>query len=102
MSAVEESGVATEYIQHMSKIAGLVGDGPLPIQLAEIPVASPVGCHAKNACRAAVQQPQVQSQLLRAGLEPTGLDAAAAARKLREERDFWRPIVEASGFKSED
>lgn len=53
MSAVEESGVATEYIQHMSKIAGLVGDGPLPIQLAEIPVASPVGCHAKNACRAA-------------------------------------------------
>lgn len=51
---------------------------------------------------AAVQQPQVQAQLQRAGLEPTGHDAAAAARLLRTERDFWRPIVEASGFKSED
>lgn len=56
----------------------------------------------EKALLAAVQQPQVQSQLQRAGLEPTGLDAAAAARKLREEREFWRPIVEASGFKSED
>lgn len=56
----------------------------------------------EKALTAAVQQPQVQSQLQRAGLEPTGLDGASAARKLREERDFWRPIVEASGFKSED
>ena len=56
----------------------------------------------EKAFMAAVQQPQVQSQLQRAGLEPTGTDAASAARKLREERDFWRPIVEASGFKSEE
>lgn len=56
----------------------------------------------EKAFMAAVQQPQVQSQLQRAGLEPTGRDAASVARKLREERDFWRPIVEASGFKSED
>jgi tripartite-type tricarboxylate transporter receptor subunit TctC len=56
----------------------------------------------EKAFMAAVQQPQVQSQLLRAGLEPTGADGAAAARRLREERDFWRPIVEASGFKSEE
>jgi tripartite-type tricarboxylate transporter receptor subunit TctC len=56
----------------------------------------------EKALVAAVQQPQVQTQLQRAGLEPTALDGAAAARKLREERDFWRPIVEASGFKSEE
>ena len=56
----------------------------------------------EKAFMAAVQQPQVQSQLQRAGLEPTGTDAASAARKLREERDFWRPIVEASGFKNEE
>lgn len=56
----------------------------------------------EKAFMAAVQQPQVQSQLQRAGLEPTGLDAASVARKLRQERDFWRPIVEASGFRSED
>lgn len=43
-----------------------------------------------------------QAQLLRVGLEPTGLDGVAAARKLRDEREFWRPIVEASGFKNEE
>jgi tripartite-type tricarboxylate transporter receptor subunit TctC len=51
---------------------------------------------------AAVGQPQVQAQLARVGLEPTGLDGAAAGNTLRAERRFWRPIVEASGFKSED
>lgn len=56
----------------------------------------------EKAFMAALQQPQVQAQLQRAGLEPTGRDAASTARKLREERDFWRPIVEASGFKNEE
>ena len=51
---------------------------------------------------AAVGQPQVRAQLARVGLEPTGLDGAAAGNTLRAERRFWRPIVEASGFKSED
>ncbi|MDR7150966.1 tripartite-type tricarboxylate transporter receptor subunit TctC [Hydrogenophaga palleronii] len=51
---------------------------------------------------AAVQQPHVQAQLQSAGLEPTGRDAAAVASQLRAERDFWRPIVKSSGFKSED
>jgi tripartite-type tricarboxylate transporter receptor subunit TctC len=56
----------------------------------------------ERALIAAVGQPQVQVQLARVGLEPTGFDAATAAKQLRTERTFWRPIVEASGFKSED
>jgi tripartite-type tricarboxylate transporter receptor subunit TctC len=56
----------------------------------------------ETALIAAVQQPAVQAQLQRSGLDPTGRDGASAARKLREERDFWRPIVEASGFKVGD
>jgi len=56
----------------------------------------------ERALIAAVGQPQVQAQLARVGLEPTGLDGATAAKRLRTERTFWRPIVEASGFKSEE
>lgn len=71
---------------------------------AYVPAATPKATvlALEKAFMAAVQQPQVQAQLQRAGLEPTGLDAATAARKLREEREFWRPIIEASGFRSED
>ncbi|MDP9912512.1 tripartite-type tricarboxylate transporter receptor subunit TctC [Variovorax boronicumulans] len=69
-----------------------------------VPIGTPPKTVAalEKALMAAVQQPQVQAQLQRAGLNPTGLDGASAARKLREEREFWRPIVQASGFKSED
>jgi tripartite-type tricarboxylate transporter receptor subunit TctC len=56
----------------------------------------------ERALIAAVGQPQVQAQLARVGLEPTGFDGATAAKQLRTERTFWRPIVEASGFKSEE
>jgi len=51
---------------------------------------------------AAMQQPQVRSAMTRAGLEPTGLPGAALKRMLSDERDFWRPLVKASGFRSEE
>ncbi len=56
----------------------------------------------ERALIAAVGQPQVQAQLARVGLEPTGLDGATALKQLRTERSFWQPIVAASGFKSEE
>jgi tripartite-type tricarboxylate transporter receptor subunit TctC len=51
---------------------------------------------------AAVGDPRVQAQLAGIGLEPTGQPGTELARSLRAERVFWRPIVESSGFKSED
>jgi len=50
----------------------------------------------------AVKERQVFAQLLSIGLEPTGLDGATVRAQLRAERAFWQPIVEASGFKSEE
>jgi tripartite-type tricarboxylate transporter receptor subunit TctC len=51
---------------------------------------------------AAMQRPEVRSQMTRAGLEATGLPGAAVSRALSAEREFWRPLVQASGFRSED
>ena len=51
---------------------------------------------------AAMHQPEVKAAMTRAGLEATGLPGAAVARALRTEREFWRPLVQASGFRSED
>ncbi len=50
----------------------------------------------------AVKERQVSAQLMSIGLEPTGLDGERVRTELRAERVFWRPIVEASGFKSEE
>ena len=51
---------------------------------------------------AAMQKPEVKAAMARAGLEATGLPGAAVARALKSEREFWRPVVQASGFRSED
>lgn len=51
---------------------------------------------------AAMQQPQVKSAMARAGLEATGLPGAEVKRALSAERDFWRPLVQASGFRNEE
>ena len=40
--------------------------------------------------------------MTRAGLEATGLPGAAVTRMLSAERGFWRPLVQASGFRSEE
>lgn len=49
-----------------------------------------------------VKDRQVFAQLVSIGMEPTGLDGETLRAQLRAERSFWRPIVEASGFKSEE
>jgi tripartite-type tricarboxylate transporter receptor subunit TctC len=54
------------------------------------------------ALMAAVRNPQVKDVLGRAGLGATGLPGKDLRRVLDEERRFWRPIVQASGFRSED
>ena len=51
---------------------------------------------------AAMRSPQVKEVLGRAGLGATGLPGKDLHRVLDEERHFWRPIVQASGFRSED
>lgn len=71
---------------------------------AYVPAGTPpaVAQRLERALLAAIAQPQMQAQLARVGLEPTGLQGAAAGRQLSTERTYWRPIVEASGFKSEE
>lgn len=51
---------------------------------------------------AAMQKPEVRAAMTRTGLEATGLPGSAVARSLSKEREFWRPLVQASGFRSED
>jgi len=56
----------------------------------------------ESALIAALRTAQVKAVLSRAGLEATGLPGKDLRRILDEERRFWRPIVQASGFRSED
>jgi tripartite-type tricarboxylate transporter receptor subunit TctC len=71
---------------------------------AYVPAGTPPGVVQKleAALIAAVRHPQVKEALGRGGLEATGLPGKDLGRMLDEERRFWRPIVEASGFRSED
>ena len=56
----------------------------------------------ESALVAAVRNPQVKEALSHGGLETTGLPGKDLGRILDEERRFWRPIVQASGFRGED
>jgi tripartite-type tricarboxylate transporter receptor subunit TctC len=51
---------------------------------------------------AAMNNPKIQAQIVRAGMEPAGRPGTELGKKLQAERTFWRPIVQESGFKSED
>lgn len=51
---------------------------------------------------AAVRNPQVKEAMTRAGMGTTGLPGKDLRKILDDERRFWRPIVQASGFRSED
>ncbi|GAB7541158.1 tripartite tricarboxylate transporter substrate-binding protein [Cupriavidus sp. 8B] len=51
---------------------------------------------------AAMQKSEMKVLLSRVGLEATGLPGATLTRTLHAEREFWRPIVQASGFRNED
>jgi tripartite-type tricarboxylate transporter receptor subunit TctC len=56
----------------------------------------------ESALMAALRSPQVKEAVNRGGLVATGLPGKDLGRILEEERRFWRPIVQASGFRSED
>jgi len=56
----------------------------------------------ESALMAAVRSPQVKEALNRGGLVATGLPGKDLGRILEEERRSWRPIVQASGFRSEE
>ena len=69
-----------------------------------VPAGTPKDVVAKleTALLAAMRNPQVRGQVDRMGLEPTGLPGADLKRIMAEDRAYWRPIVQASGFKNED
>ncbi|BEP38216.1 tripartite tricarboxylate transporter substrate-binding protein (plasmid) [Variovorax sp. V59] len=69
-----------------------------------VPAGTPKDVAAKleAALLAAMRNPQVRAQVDRMGLEATGLPGAEVTRIMREDRAYWRPIVKASGFRSED
>lgn len=69
-----------------------------------VPAGTPKEVVAKleAALLAAMRNPKVRGQIDRSGLEPTGLPGAELKRMMDEDRAYWRPIVKASGFKSED
>ncbi|AGU52835.1 putative Bug-like extra-cytoplasmic solute receptor, TTT-family [Variovorax paradoxus B4] len=69
-----------------------------------VPAGTPKDVAAKLevALLAAMRNPQVRAQVDRMGLEPTGLPGAEVTRIMNEDRAYWRPIVKASGFRSED
>ena len=69
-----------------------------------VPAGTPkdVAARLETALLAAMRNPQVRAQVDRMGLEPTGLPGAEVTRIMNEDRAYWRPIVKASGFRSED
>jgi tripartite-type tricarboxylate transporter receptor subunit TctC len=52
--------------------------------------------------RAAVREPAVIEGLAKLGFEPLSLSPAEYASRLAAERDYWGPVVKASGFSSDD
>jgi tripartite-type tricarboxylate transporter receptor subunit TctC len=55
-----------------------------------------------DVARAAVREPAVVEALAKLGFEPLSLSPADYARRLTAERDYWGPVVKASGFSSDD
>ena len=50
------------------------------------------------AAGAAIRAPDVNERLLSIGFEPVGSDAEGLARRMREDRARWEPVVKASGY----
>ncbi len=69
-----------------------------------VPAGTPpdVVARLERAFVAAMQQAQVRNLMTRTGLEATGLPGAAVTRMLNEERAYWRPVVQASGFRNDE
>jgi tripartite-type tricarboxylate transporter receptor subunit TctC len=69
-----------------------------------VPAGTPkdVTARLEQALLAAMKTAAVREQLDRIGLDATGQPGAEVQRVMQAERAFWRPVVAASGFKSED
>ncbi|MFG6432702.1 Bug family tripartite tricarboxylate transporter substrate binding protein [Roseateles sp. LYH14W] len=69
-----------------------------------LPAKTPQGTVDKLAdvARAAVREPAVVEALAKLGFEPLSLSPADYARRLAAEREYWGPVVKASGFSSDD
>lgn len=69
-----------------------------------VPAGTPKDLTARleHALVTAMKTPAVRDQLDRIGLDATGQPGAEVLRVMQTERTFWRPVVAASGFKSED
>ncbi|MDR7332747.1 Bug family tripartite tricarboxylate transporter substrate binding protein [Roseateles asaccharophilus] len=52
--------------------------------------------------RAAVREPAVIEALAKLGFEPLSLGSADYTKRLAAEREYWGPVVKASGFSSDD
>ncbi|MGM9481417.1 Bug family tripartite tricarboxylate transporter substrate binding protein [Roseateles sp. NT4] len=55
-----------------------------------------------DVARNAVREPGVIEALGKLGFEPLSLAPADYAKRLSAERDYWGPVVKASGFSSDD
>lgn len=55
-----------------------------------------------DVARAAVREPSVIEALGKLGFEPLSLTPADYAKRLAAEREYWGPVVKASGFSSDD
>jgi tripartite-type tricarboxylate transporter receptor subunit TctC len=55
-----------------------------------------------DVARNAVREPGVVEALAKLGFEPLSLSPADYAKRLAAERDYWGPVVKASGFSSDD
>jgi len=55
-----------------------------------------------DVARAAVREPSVVEALGKLGFEPLSLAPADYAKRLVAEREYWGPVVKASGFSSDD
>ena len=55
-----------------------------------------------DVARAAVREPSVIEALGKLGFEPLSLAPADYAKRLVAEREYWGPVVKASGFSSDD
>ncbi|UFN47188.1 hypothetical protein LPC08_14245 [Roseomonas sp. OT10] len=64
------------------------------------PEAVVAGLH--RAIDAAAHRPDVRAGLERLEFQATVLDPATLARRIRQERDEWGPVVQASGFQPDD
>ncbi len=56
----------------------------------------------RAAVRTALADPATVETLDKLGFEPLDLSSAAFAQRIKQETDFWAPIVKASGFSAED